>query len=305
MIERVLVPLDGSQHAEQILPHVRRILHRNGSEVILVHAVVPPPVENGVMIADSLLARAGGYILGIQERLAQEGVRVKSVFRMGSAVNVILEVAQEVRATMLALTTHGETGLKRLLFGSIAESLMRKSSVPVFVARPFWSYDLLPDSGSPLLLPPIRNILLPLEGSPAASAILSPLIEFARLFDSRVVLLHVKDSGQKEDNPALEAKQEGLAILVECARSLEDQGVETLSLMEQGDPAQVILKLARSQKTDLIAMATHGRSGIDRLLQGSVTERVLHESTCPMLVVRAPDPADGKKRLLETRGIRK
>jgi nucleotide-binding universal stress UspA family protein len=305
MIERVLVPLDGSLLAEQILPYVRRMLYRSDSEIILVHAAVPPPVENALLIADAVLAGGSKYLLGMQEQFAQEGVRVKSVSRIGSAPRVILEVAEEEKATMLALATHGETGLKRLLMGSVAETMMRMSPVPVLVVRPFWSYELLPGNREKQELQPIRNILLPVAGSGLALAILAPLIEFARLFESRVVLLQVNDSGPKDDKDLLGPNQEGLAILVACARRLEEQGVETLSLIEEGDPVQVILKVARSQKTDLIAMATHGRSGIDRLLKGSVTEKVLHESTCPMLVVKAADPANGKKRILEIRGTQK
>jgi nucleotide-binding universal stress UspA family protein len=139
MIERIVVPLDGSLTAEAILPQVRRMLYRNDSEVILVRAVNPPMVENAIVLAEAELAAAREYILGQMERLEKAGVRAKFVVRIGSPVGVILDVVEEHRATLIALATHGATGLKRLLFGSVAEGLIRKSPVPVLLMRPFWS----------------------------------------------------------------------------------------------------------------------------------------------------------------------
>lgn len=295
MIERVLVPLDGSPLGERILPYVRGMLCRDDSDIILVHAAVPPSIENAVSIADALLASGQGYLEGVQERLAKDGVRVKTVCRVGSAAAVILKVAGEEKATMLALATHGHSGLKRRLLGSVAETLMRRSSVPVFVVRPFWSYEVLPGSLAKQDLPPIRHILLPVAGDDLALALLPSLIACARLFESRVLLLHVRATAKKETGDSQE-DQRGLETIVECTRRLEEQGVATLSLMEMGDPAHVILKVARSQHIDLIAMATHGRAGIDRLFKGSVTEKVLHESPCPMLVVGVLGPVRGKNQ---------
>lgn len=304
MIERVLVPLDGSLLAEQVLPQVRRLLYRSDSEVILVHASPPPPVESPVLIYSSMLAKADDYIRGVRDRLAGEGVRVKSVSRVGSPAGVILDVAEEEKATLLALATHGKTGFQRLLFGSVAESLLRRSSVPVFVVRPVWSYELLPGSPQKSDLQPIRTILLPVVGGDPSLPVIPPLVEFARLFESRVLILHVKESGTKGGDDGPEREQEELANLVACARRLEEHGVGTISLMEEGDPAETILQVARSQKVDLIAMATHGRSGIDRLLKGSITESVLRQSPCPMLVARSPGIARGKKQAEAVREAR-
>src|SRR5438067_222954 len=131
MIDRILVPLDGSLVAEQILPHVRRLLFRHDSDLVLVRAVAPPLIEAAALVADSLVAAAREYLVGAQERLAQQGVRVKIVAKLGYAPGVILETVQEEGATMVAMATHGETGLKRLLAGSVAQSVIKESPVPV------------------------------------------------------------------------------------------------------------------------------------------------------------------------------
>ena len=161
MIERIVVPLDGSLTAEAILPQVRRLLYRKDSEVILVQAVIPPPVENSLAIAEAQLEAARQYMFGQKERFEKSGVRVTFEVRIGAAVGVILDVVQEQKATMIALATHGGTGISRLLFGSVAEGILRKSPVPVLLVRPFWSYDLVPP-GAPEHRP-LRNLLLPVD----------------------------------------------------------------------------------------------------------------------------------------------
>ncbi|MBI3856551.1 MAG: universal stress protein [Planctomycetes bacterium] len=288
MIERIVVPLDGSLTAEAILPQVRRVLYRNDSEIILVRAVVPPPVEQSAMIAEAELGAAREYLVGQLERLEKSGVRVKQVARIGSPVGVILDVVEEQKATLIALATHGSTGLKRLLFGSVAEGVLRKSPVPVLLLRPFWSYELAP-TGRPEQRP-LRNILLPVDGSDIALQGLSGLVEVADLFESRIVLLRVLEDKKKKpvtsDDKAEAAKQLGA-----IAKSIEKKGVETLSLVEKGDPVKQILDAVRFHEIDLVAMTTHGRSGLSRAVTGSVTEEVLRKATVPLLVTRTTAPA--------------
>jgi nucleotide-binding universal stress UspA family protein len=283
MIERIVVPLDGSLTAEAILPQVRRVLYRNDSEVILVRAVEPPPVENSLLVAEPLLSAAREYILGQQERLAKAGVRVKHVVRIGSPVALILDVVEEEKATMIALATHGSTGVKRVLFGSVAEQVIRKTPVPVLLLRPFWSYELLPQ-GAPEQRP-VRNLLLPVDGSDLSVEALPGVIEFADLFETRVVLLRVLEEKKRKAGSA-DGKPEAEKQLQALARSIEKKGVETLSLVEKGDPTEQILNAVRFHEIDLIAMTTHGRSGLRRAVTGSVTEDVLRKATVPLLITR-------------------
>ena len=221
MIDRIVVPLDGSRVAEQILPHLRRLLFRHDSEVILVRAAVVPPVESSVMLmADALLAGARDYLMKVQDRLVEQGARVKSVARLGSPVGVILDVAREERATMLALATHGETGLKRLLVGSVAEALLKKSPVPVFVVRPFWSYELLPRRVDMDEHRPIRKILFSLDESDDAKDPLSPLVELAELFGASVVLLKVRPPENRKGKDSSSRRMKEEAHLTGYAQAL-------------------------------------------------------------------------------------
>jgi nucleotide-binding universal stress UspA family protein len=292
MMERMVVPLDGSMTAEAILPHLRRILYRKDAELILVRAVVPPAMENAVEFVQAGRAAAREYILAKQEALEQAGVRVKSVIRVGSPVGVILDVVEEEKATLIALATHGAGGIPRLLMGSVTEGLLRRAPVPVLAVRPFWSYDLLAAGG--LERQPIRNILLPVDGSDLALESVPAVVQLCEMFESRVVLLRVLEM-KKQQAPGPAERAEAEAQLKTLEGLLGKQGVETVSLLREGDPTEEILKAVQSQNVDLVAMTTHGRGGLTRAITGSVTEQVLRQLKVPMLVTRnAPAPAEAR-----------
>jgi nucleotide-binding universal stress UspA family protein len=283
MIERIVVPLDGSMTAEAILPQVRRLLYRNDSEVILVRAVVPPPSENSMMVAEAGLGAAREYLLGKKEALEAAGARVKAVVRIGTPVGVLLDVAEEEKATLISIATHGATGLSRLLMGSVAEAILRKTPIPVLALRPFWSYELVPKGGTEFN--PIRNILYTVDGSDLSAAALPGVLELAGLFESRIVLLRVLEP--KKGKPASQQEfEDAEAQLKQLASMIEKKGVETLRLLEAGDPIEQILKAVKVNDIDLLALTTHGRGGISRAILGSVTEEVLRQAPVPVLVTR-------------------
>lgn len=283
MLERIVIPLDGSLTAEAVLPHVRRILRRVESEVLLVRAVVPTPVENAVLVTDTTLAAARAYIAGIQQRLERENIRATWEVRSGTALGVILDLVEERRATMIAMATHGATGLKRILLGSTAEAILRKSPVPVLVVRPFWAEDEEPPTDEPELMP-IRNILLPVDGSDLAELAVPSTLELARLFEARTILLRVLDESKDDDATEIHEAEEHLDAI---ARTFERRGIDTFVLVQKGEAVEEILTSARFHHADLIVMTTHGRSGLSRLVTGSVTEKVLRKASMPLLVVRA------------------
>ena len=286
MLDRILVPLDGSVTAEAVLPHLRRLLRRHDSEVILLGVANPPPVEAQLVLVEASLSAAREYITGVKARLEQQGVRVKAEARVGPPAGVILDVAEERDVTLIAMATHGRTGLKRALFGSVAEHVLRKSPVPVLAVRPFWTYELLPPGRTETQ--PFKSILVPTDLSTASAGVLAPAVELARLFGARLVFLNVLDSSGKGGD-------EGLAQARLKEFASKARGVEAATIVDKGEPVKAILDNARFHGCDLIAMTTHGRSGVSRLVVGSVTEQVLREATLPLLVVRAEKVAKAKK----------
>jgi nucleotide-binding universal stress UspA family protein len=139
---RVLIPLDGSLLAEAALPFVRPLARPLGLEIALLR-VVPntiPHVVEGTrqVVADpsqQIAAEAEEYLCGVAERLTAEGFRVTTAVRTGEAAGEILAGARECGADLIGMTTHGRTGLGRLFFGSVAEAVLRRSEVPVFIVR--------------------------------------------------------------------------------------------------------------------------------------------------------------------------
>ena len=142
MYKRALVPLDGSAVAEGIVPFVLEIAGPLDIEVTLLRVVVPtPPVVvegSSYIVVDDLekqQAEAEAYLAGIVAELRTKGVRVKSVIRRGEPVAAILDGAREAGADLIAMTTHGRSGFGCLLFGSVAEAVLRHSQVPVLLMR--------------------------------------------------------------------------------------------------------------------------------------------------------------------------
>lgn len=138
---RVLVPLDGSPVAEAIVPFVSRIARPLGLEIALVRAVprIPPQVYEGsrvvLDITERLNQEADAYLRTIADRLSASGFRVLTAVRVGDPAAEILAAARECEADLIAMTTHGRGALGRLLFGSVAEAVLRQAPVPVFIVR--------------------------------------------------------------------------------------------------------------------------------------------------------------------------
>lgn len=142
MYKRALVPLDSSMVAEGIIPFILEIAGPLDMEVVLLRVVVPitPPALEGARLAEAEDAEKRGreaeeYLAPLAVELRAKGIRVRTMVHHGEPPQEILAAAREARADLIAMTTHGRSGLGRLLFGSVAESVLRQSDVPVFLMR--------------------------------------------------------------------------------------------------------------------------------------------------------------------------
>lgn len=271
MFERILVPLDGSRHAEAALPLVRKILERKDAEVVLLRALPPPPMVEGdiTRITEMDRKEAESYLDVVLSALDARGTRARALIRGGSPAATILASAEEENATLIAMSTHGRTGAARWLFGSVAEEVLRSAPMPLLLARPFREGEPLP-----------KRILVPVDPGDVSLEVLASAIELATVFGSHVMLLNVMPEGPAYGVPVPQ--------ITEAFERFRTAGVTVEPFLRKGDPAKEILSLARDQKADLIAMATHGRSGVSRMLFGSVAERVVRGATIPLLLVRGP-----------------
>src|SRR5687767_7795077 len=276
---RILVPLDGSETAEAILPLVRTLLRRIDAELVLIRAVNPPAAAmNGfypILTASEESARA--YLLALRESLLREGIPVRIATRLEGAVPAILDEAADPRVSLIAMATHGRTGLSHLLLGGICEGVLRGSRVPVLAVRPFRTPRFRHAASDED--PPFRNVLVPLDSSSSSLSILPTACAFAKQFGARLVFLHVLDP-RKAALAAIGAGDRGRARdeappLETAAQQCALEGVRSRIVVDSGRVTDRILSLCRSEDVDLIAMTTHGRSSLSRFLFGSVSGDIL------------------------------
>jgi nucleotide-binding universal stress UspA family protein len=307
MFERILIPLDGSARGELILSQVGRILRREDSQVLLLRVLDVPPILRDLETVPFLLKEreeAEKYIHELERRLSGQGAKVRGRVKEGPASAAILEAAREENATMIAMTTHGRGGLARWVMGSVAEKVARASDVPILIVRSFREAshgDVVPVSEQEL---PFRRILVPVDGSPTSMGVIEAAEEFARLFGSEVLVLHVwplnlspvyvapgvpvfsTDPASIFPTPTPEKDE----MTAQAAERFRRAGLQVTRMSTSGDAASEILDLSLAKGVDLVAIGTHGRSGVSRWVLGSVAERVLRHARTPVLLVRPHSP---------------
>ncbi|TMB96396.1 MAG: universal stress protein [Chloroflexi bacterium] len=184
-IHRILVPLDGSQLAEEILPYAIEIARRAGAEVLLLTAIQPVGIWNATASAinwEQEEKSAQDYLDAVAQRLTADGLRVRTQREHGDAGGAVLRAAEEADARMVAMTTHGRSGIGRWLFGSVADRIIQSANVPLLVIRVAEDREPRPVD--------FQKILVPLDGSEVASSIVPLIEDFARLFGASLVLYH-------------------------------------------------------------------------------------------------------------------
>jgi len=288
-MERILVPLDGSVLSEAIVP-VAEILARNyGAELLLLRAVRPRtiPGSDALETDVNLAGEAEAYLKRGAGELQERGLpRISWSVWFEKPERAIAEAAARNHVDLIAMTTHGRTGLGRLLLGSVAESLVRQAPAPVLLVR-----------GAPAWRPgEITKILVPLDGSELSAEILPVVKRLAGPLDLSIVLLHVVEPTHPAARGEVSARLEEMArlrlidadgYLAKVADSLQAKGLRVRYAVRVGRAVDVIPEYARNEEIGLIAMTTHGRSGLGRLFFGSVAEQVLRTATVPVLVWKA------------------
>jgi len=274
----ILVPLDGTEIAGEIVPYVQYVTARPEADVTLLH-VLPDLTRYDPTYIESARKTAVAHMDGIFTQLSTVVDRLHCEFRMGDPVSEILKFAALQRTSLIVMPTHGRKGFERLLSGSVTEHVMRQSHCPMLLSHV--SEDKVPDASDK---PRFNRILVPLDGTEQGLCILPVVEEFASLYQSEVILFHdnlgLSDTGNKLEG-------DGVGHQLEAQRlRLADAGL-TVSLQynDAGKPADDIIEAVSTSSADLIAMTTHGRSGVDRLAYGSIVEHVLRHATRPLLVL--------------------
>ncbi len=325
-MQTILVPLDGSARAEQVLPHVAYLARKLSAGVRLLRVVPEPlydiPVLQDVAAVDrvaarvytplpepspveSLRARATDETRPAVLALRSQGLDVELDVEVGDPAERIVEVAAEQRVSLIAMATHGYGGVRRWALGSVTDKVIQAAPVPVYVIRSAARAEL---ADQPLRL---RRLLLPLDGSPLAMQALPLAVELARATGAHMILFRALQLPAPPDQPPsllsddrprmygdayLEGSSRAFAELQEIASQLHEQhGVVVACNVRPGPAAEAILEEAEQRNVDLVVMATHGYGGLRRWALGSVADKVLRGGMTPLLLVRAGEvtPAVG------------
>lgn len=290
----ILVPLDGSPLAEAILPVAEEWAKEEGAEVVLLRAVLAP---HGLGRDDTeatvrVVEEAEAYLKEVAERLERRGLnQVRWVVWYNDAATAIAEAVGRYGVDLIAMATHGRSGLSRLFLGSVAEAVVRAVRVPVLLLR-----------GQSAWKPWVTGrILVPLDGSHTAEAVLPVVERLAGPRDLKITLLEVIEpipSAARAEMPLgveeLIGVRQGDAerYLAKVAEPLKNKGLRVEWAVESGRPAERITAVAAQERADLITMVTHGRSGLRRFFLGSVAEGVLRSAAMPVLLFKAGERSE-------------
>jgi len=298
-IRHVLAATDFSEPATLGLAWAAEIARAHGARLTLVHALAPPvPVSDfaapPLQVDRELRSTAETRLRQALEAGPLDGVEADAVLRDGTPSQAVNELAEELESDLVVVGTRGLTGFRHLLLGSTAERIVQKSPAPVLSVHP--------GDRTPTASP--RTILVPTDFSEDAEAALHTTrqtLSWSGEGDppTRVILLHVfhVPAEYRSYGPAgsfFEFTEELSATLDERLAALagpfRDEGLRVEWVVAEGIPAEVIVREAAERDVDVIAMGTHGRSGLAHLLLGSTAERVVQHAECPVLTVRRHDP---------------
>jgi nucleotide-binding universal stress UspA family protein len=280
MVQKILVALDGSRASESILPYIEALLGTSDANLTLLTVTRPGSARQ---------ARAAkAYLNGQAAPLREKGAFVDVALAQGKPAAEIVRAAHAGAYDLLAMSSRGKSGLRRLVLGSVAEEVLRRASLPVFVSHP------LPKGISPASL---RSIVVPLDGSHRSASVLPLVTELAKRCGSKVAFVSVVSPTRKDDLPVETAAHNLFAE----QKALQKEGLEVELAILYGDPATEILRFAEARGASLLALATHGRTGLDRLRYGSVAEALVRKTSLPMLVVRTA--AVVRERVLHPRAV--
>ena len=318
MFNRLLIPLDGSPLAERALAPALALAREAGAEVLLFRVAYPEQMvvpEHGVtgargfvwpgQAAEHSRHEADEYLRAVQAAYASPEHLVWAQVSLNDSVSpdvaaMIVETACATQRDLIVMSSHGRSGMERWMLGSVAERVLSAAPCPVFLARS---------------AQPIKHMLIPLDGSELAESALAPGFTAAARLGCIVTLLQVTPPVRRNPHPKEQVtyhffgtgssgviklpprpqvgqslqdnlRDEALTYLERVRSHFGHLGLKVQTAARVGSAAEVILHYAETQAVDCIAMATHGRTGLNRWVYGSVMHKVLRGSHTSLLVVR-------------------
>lgn len=300
MYRVIMVPTDGSGFDREAIRVALKIADRTTARVRLVRILAtgtffgvaaegaPLPLDVSRTERDTALREL--YSLAAECRAASKADIIVDLHG-GPVSDVLQGYARRHAVDLIVMSTHGRSGISRLSLGSVTDSLIRHTTIPVLVVKPPTSYL------NPRMVEGFKRIIVPLDGSPLAEQILPRVLTLAKLEDAEITLLNIllpQSYSQKEiADPSLPWWEKDVTAaqtyLFGVAGGLRRKGVSvTTDIVIAENVANAIGDFASRERADLIAIATHGRGGLSRMIRGSVADAIMHSGKMSMLVFK-PD----------------
>ena len=317
MFQKILIPVDGSQCGDHAAKFGLEFAKRLGARVVLTNALIEYATE-----------KDANRVIGPSREMAEKlGVPFEVRLAEGRFLSIgdgIIEASQESNSELIVMGTHGREGVPRMLLGSVAEWVSRRATVPVMLIREQAHATPHTTPHPTTEHPKLERILVAVDGSPQSNLALTTASDLACALGINLELIHVIP-----DIPAVysytayeyapmidfakyqhDLEAESQAIIAAALALLDAHTPKVAEVRTSRVPADgtrlgdAIIKTAKEHNADLIVIGTHGRSGVDLLLLGSVAERVSHRSEVPVLMIRAANVAvEGKASEAASTGL--
>ena len=289
MFTKILVPLDGSELTEGILPYVS-LLARGLNTPVLLASVIERHGSHGESTEHSQIfaeaeTQARNHLKRLIERLSRKGVQVEAWVSHGNPEEEIVSIAEHHGCDLIAMSTHGRSDLARSILGSVADKVIHSSHLPVLTITSEKA-EMYRDEEVTLF-----KIMVPLDGSTLAETVLPFVEELARRLSIEILLVRVVKPLQlfwmdrHPDGLIEQEEAEASDYLEAVAHKLRGSGLRARWQVLVGHPAGSIVDLAQHTAYDMIALTSHGRMGITRWALGSVAEALVRGSGDPVLIV--------------------
>ncbi len=308
MYRQMLVPLDGSELAEVVFPYAKELAARLDIDVVLLQVAGPVLGQFGPMRrayierAVEIVRRQAQKVqnsIGIEQQTRL--IQVKGELVEGYPAEVILRYTEEKEIDLILMATHGYSGLKRWGIGSVASKVLSASKIPVWLIRAGITEEKAYEEW------PSITLLVPLDGSELAESVLPHVEVLAKQRGTEpveVILLRIAESpsmpsyfspelsgvslnwGEYMQQEEVRRKKLAIEYLEKVEKRIKDSGISVRSDVLQGKASDEIISYATKNPYTIIVMATHGRSGLGRLVYGSVAANLLNGVTCPIFLVK-------------------
>jgi nucleotide-binding universal stress UspA family protein len=293
-LPRLLVATDGSDDGDRAVTFAIALAARHGSSLAICHVVdrvsaiaeLCSPyagVDTVWPVVESLDETSHAALAGAAARAEAAGVPARTFALEGDPAPELVAAERTHNCDAIVIGTQGKRGIELLLEGSTADGVLRRANVPVFV--------IPPAAVAPQAV--LSALLVAVDDSEASGAAVDFAIRLARAEHARLTFCAAA-SGLKPGPTAFEYRDAVRAIAETAAGRARAAGIASDCVIVDGTPAEVIVNIARSERSSAIVIGTHGRHGLRRWLEGSVAESVVRQSPVPVAVVRLSHEREGK-----------